>query len=100
MAKGLDLTTAMGYILADTTLESGITNTYNDAIILQLQSNDQHHTIYLTGINYLLNYMAVKLSRYLRWKFGFTDTYVAVLTLNICFLNDAVMRRMSACQMC
>ena len=27
MAKGLDLTTATGYILVDTTLESGITNT-------------------------------------------------------------------------
>ena len=28
MAKGLDLTTGTGYILVDTTLESGINNTY------------------------------------------------------------------------
>ena len=31
MAKGLGLTTATGYILVDTTLESGITNTYTKA---------------------------------------------------------------------
>ena len=29
MAKGLDLTTATGYILVDTTLMCGITNTYS-----------------------------------------------------------------------
>ena len=31
MAKGLGLTTAMGYILVDTTLKCGITNTYTSA---------------------------------------------------------------------
>ena len=34
MAKGLDLSTAMEYILVDTTLESGITNTVVSGVLV------------------------------------------------------------------